>query len=358
MTASRLDSALHTLGLTEPERQTYLAVVSGDSMAVDAVVREVECSRSTVLTAARSLEERGLLVVDDRPDSPRIRARPPAAAAATLSGAVAEFERAAESVYRPSGSGGGAVEVLHSEGTIRRRLVRTVEAAREELLLVLPGTVASSIRAELGAAVDRGVVVYLLLVDPGVEDAVDALDVGDEVHVLRRWKTLPLVFALGDGTAGVLGSSESVDSGVGTQERAVAFEEPLVAGWLYGNALSTVWPGSVQCGLASPPSLPATFEHFRSGVTAAALHDLEGTELIVDLTGRDLETREPVSFESVPVREVKQSLVEPTNADFPVENALVLDTDDGLVTVAANSPGLDAFYEDVAADEVTLRAVE
>ena len=43
-------------------------------------------------------------------------------------------------------------------------------------------------------------------------------------------------------------------------------------------------------------------------------------------------------------------MVEPTNNEFPVENSLVVETDDGEVTVG----GQGAFVEDVEADLVRI----
>ncbi|OYR67300.1 transcriptional regulator, partial [Halorubrum sp. E3] len=63
---------------------------------------------------------------------------------------------------------------------------------------------------------------------------------------------------------------------------------------------------------------------------------------------------EPVEV-SGRVVESKQGMVEPTNNEFPVENSLVVKTDDdGEVTVG----GQGAFVEDVEADLVRIEADE
>ena len=50
---------------------------------------------------------------------------------------------------------------------------------------------------------------------------------------------------------------------------------------------------------------------------------------------------------------VRQGLVAPTNDDFGVEDAFVIDDGDGRVSVG----GEGAFLEDYMADGVTLRSV-
>lgn len=358
MDERRLRDATRALGLSESEHDTYVAVLTDGSASVDAVATETGRPEPEVEDAATELDDRGLLTLDDGEEPAVLRARPPAAAADALSLHVDEYEAAAEALYARAEATEPPFEQLRSPQSIRRRLARQIEAARDELLLLLPGCAVDGLRDELAAAVDRGVMVYLLVVAPDAEAALEDLRVGEHVHVLRSWEGASLVFSLRDVTAGVLGELGDLGSCRQSGEGAVAFRQPLLAGWLYGNAVSSIWPGGVQRGLAEPSGLPATFDHFRSGVTTAALHDLQGTELLVDVEGTDLETGEPISLERAPVRHVKQSLVEPTNADFPIENALVVETDDGLVTVAAETGGLNAFYEDFAAREVTLRAAE
>lgn len=355
MDERRLHDATRALGLSESEHDTYLAVLSGGTVSVEDVAAETDRPEAEVREVASALADRELLAIDAGEESPVLRARPPAEVADALTRHVDEYEAAAEAVYSRTPEAEPPFEQLQSLRAVRRRLVRQVEAARDELLLVAPGTLLDGVREELAAAVERGVMVYLLVVAPDAEAALEDLVVGEHVHVLRSWEATDLVFSLQDVTAGVLGELGCLEGRRRSGERAVAFRQPLLAGWLYGNAVSNIWPGGVQRGLADPPSLPATFRHFRSGVTAAALHDLQGTELVVDVEGTDLSSGEPISLERTPVRHVKQSLVEPTNADFPIENALVVETDDGLVTVAQDTGGLSAFYEDFAAREVTLR---
>lgn len=356
MAADRLRGALAALGCSSAQRDVYVAVLSRGEATVHAVAEDAGVSQRHVYEVAADLAERGLLTVDDGRSPPVLRARPPAEVVDALSVDLAEFEAAAEELYSRAERSEPTFEVLHSPRAVRRRIARNVEAAREELLLVLPATTAATLRDELADAVDRGVWVYLTVVAPEVEPTVDRLAAGEHAHVLRSWAARPPVVAIRDLTAGVTGPHASLVGPRRGDEHALAFTQPHVAGALYGNAVASLWPNGEQRALADPPQLPATFEQFRQCVTAAALHDLHGEELAVDVAATDTETAEAVSFEHAPVREVRQDLVEPTNTAVPTETALVLETDDGTVSVGGEGGPIGPYREDLGATQVTLRA--
>jgi len=113
-----------------------------------------------------------------------------------------------------------------------------------------------------------------------------------------------------------------------------------------------------QRAVAEPPALPARFDLFRSGVTAAAIHRHAGTDLRADAAMIDAETGEERSVSDAPVTGVRQSLIEPSNAAFPIESALQLETDDGTVSVGGISEGFGAYHEPYAASTVTLRRAD
>ena len=138
-------------------------------------------------------------------------------------------------------------------------------------------------------------------------------------------------------------------------DHAVAFGQPEIAGAFYGSSLGNVWPMGSQRAVAEPPSLPARFDLFRSGVTAAAIHRHAGTDLLVDVTVLDTESGAERELVEVPVTGVRQSIVEPAESTFPVESALQLETDDGVVSVGGISGGFGAYHEPYAAAAVTLR---
>lgn len=385
----RLRAALTSLGLAEAEREIYVAVCSRGEATAAAIASEVDVDESTVLSVAGALVERGLLQVRGDGGDAVLAAVPPERAAATFSETVAAFEAAAASAYGGDASAAddaaSTFATLGRPRAVRRELRAELAAAEREVIAILPGDLVAEFRADFAAAVERGATVYVLATAPGVERAASTVDAGEHVHVLRTWGARPVCFLLRDVHGAILGEHgaatlpaeatrrsdrsrtpaadrattpaepDSSTTPADADAPAIAVRQPHVAGWLNGNAVANIWSCGRQRSLADPPPLPATYEHFRSAVTAAALHDLAGTELTVDVEGRSLTSGEPASLTATPVREVRQSLVEPTNVTFPVENALVVETDDGLVSVGAETSGLAAFHEDYAATSATLR---
>lgn len=344
---------LGDLGCSRTEVDAYLAVLEEGEATMRTVSERADVSQSYVYELATDLAERGLITVDESVTPTLLRARPPAEAVEALSSRLSAFERAASERYAAAAGAEAGFEVIHSAKTVRRRIRRQLETADHELLLVVPADEHAALREPLVDARDRGVVVYCMLTAPE-PTAVDIEPVEAWATVVRTWDGTPPVTVLRDGRAGVVGAHGLLAGGGGDQ-RAVSFGQPEVAAAYWGSTVGNVWPMGEQRGLASPPSLPATFEPFQTGVTAAALHEREGTELVADVTVEATDSGAQRPVEDAPVRAVRQALVEPTNATFPVESALVLETDDGPISVGGTSEGFGPYYEPYAATSVTLR---
>jgi len=177
---------------------------------------------------------------------------------------------------------------------------------------------------------------------------------GRYAHVLRTWDGRPPLFVTRDGCGGVLASHGMLTSRHGDGGYAIAFNQRDVASGFFGNYVSNVWPMGEQRFVAEPPDLPATFDLFRSGVTTAALHTTAGHDVVADLDVVATEGGGGRQFTGVPVREVRQNLVEPATNAFPIENSLVVETDAGLVSVGGQTSGLGPYYEEYAARQVTI----
>ena len=101
--------------------------------------------------------------------------------------------------------------------------------------------------------------------------------------------------------------------------------------------------------VTDPDPLPTTYRMFRPAVLQATLCAQRGTDLVatVDVDPIDGENGKTISG---PVLDSRQGLIEPFSNSFPVENALVLGTDDGPVSVG----GVGSFIEDYVTNEVTF----
>lgn len=356
MTESRIADHLAAFGFSRKEIDTYLAVLRRGQATTGDVATAADVSQGYVYEVAETLVDRGLVTIDETASPTVLRARPAAEAIAELSSRLSDLQSAVESVYSEPAAVDVGFEVVRSRQTVERRAERFLADATQEAFLALPATSFERLREPIAGAVDRGVSVYLMLVAPDVEIVVDAVeDWSRYATVVRTWDARPQVFVLRDARAGLVGS-HGVLTGRHGDEYAVAFGQPEVANGFYGNMVSNVWAMGEPRFLADPPDLPATFDYFRNGVTAAAAHQKAGQSLVADVEVTDTDNGGARRLEDVPVVEVKQNLVAPATTEFPVENALVVETEAGRVSIGGDSAGFDPYYEDFAARGLTLKS--
>jgi len=351
MSESRIREHLRAFGLSTTEVETYLAVVRRGAATTGEVADAADVSQGYVYEVAETLVDRGLVTVDESASPTVLRARPASEAVAELSARVSDLQSAIEDAYAEPDPTEVGFEVVRSRRTVERRANRYLADATHEAFVVVPATAFADLRESMAAAVDRGVFVYCMLLAP---DADIVADFGQCAHVVRTWAGRPQIFVLSDSRAGLVGS-HGVLTGRHGDEYAVAFGQPEVANGFFGNMVSNVWPMGQLRYCADPPALPATFEYFRNGVTTAAQHLDAGRDLLADVTVADTGTDHELALDGVPVREAKQSLVPPVTSDFPVENALVVETESGPASIGGDSPGFDPYFEDFAARSITLR---
>ncbi|QGA81362.1 TrmB family transcriptional regulator [Halomicrobium sp. LC1Hm] len=355
MGESQIRETLSAFGLSTKEVDAYLAILQRGEATTRAVSEAAGVSQSYVYEIATALAERGLVIVDESATPTKLRARPPQEAVDALSMHLSEFETAVESVYDQPAETAAGFEVVHASQTVERRLERQLARAEREVFAIVPSNAFPAVADALADARERGLTVYCLLAGESAESHVAEMDdPGRYAHVVRSWDGRPPLFVVRDALGGVLASHGMLTSRHG-RGYALAFNQNEVASGFFGNYVSNVWPMGEQRFVAEPPTLPATFELFRSGVTAAALHTTAGHDVVADLDVVATTDETARQFEGVPIREVRQNLVEPVNNAFPIENSLVVETDDGLVSVGGQACGLGPYYEEYAAREVTIR---
>ncbi|ELZ28806.1 TrmB family transcriptional regulator [Halosimplex carlsbadense 2-9-1] len=355
MSESRIREHLGAFGLSTTEVATYLAILRRGEATTGDVAAAADVSQGYVYDVAETLVDRGLVTVDESANPTVLRARSATEAVAELSTRVSDLQSAIGDVYSEPTTADVGFEVIRSRRTVERRAERFLDDATHEAFVVVPATAFGTLKEAMADAVERGVFVYCVLLAPDTEVVADAVaDFDRYAHVARTWEARPQVFVLRDARAGLVGS-HGVLTGRHGDEYAVAFGQPEVANGFYGNMVSNVWPMGEPRHVADPPELPGTFEYFRNGVTTAAQHLDAGRDIVADVTVADTGTDHQMDFESVPVREANQTLVPPVTSSFPVESALVVETDGGPVSVGGDSPGFDPYFEEFAAREITLR---
>ncbi len=358
MNESHVRDVLGTFGLSETEVDAYLAVLRRGSATAGTVSEAAGISRSYVYEVATSLADTGLVAVDASASPTTLRARPPDEVAESLSARVAEFESAATELRGDAAADRPPVEVVHATPTIRRRVEDYIAAAEHELFLVLPASTFERVAPDLAAAVDRGVAVYCMLTGPDSDPTASALeDPGRYADVVRTWDARPNLFVARDERAGVWGDYRAA-TGSGDGGFALAFDQTEVGSGLFGHVVSNVWPMGRQRFVGEPPALPDEFDWFRSAVVTAALHTTAGWDVVVDAEAEEIATGERRTLTGVPVREVRQNVVDPSPDGLGIEFSLLVEDEDGLTSVGGVTSGFGPFYEEYAADEVCLERAE
>ena len=174
--------AFEHLGLTSYEAKVFIALQQLGSGTARDVAHVVDVPRSQVYSVAESLEERGLLEVQQ---SSPIRYRPVSVdeARETLrSRFETEQERAFEYVEAVREAAGGEeskedIWTVRGRGRVDDRVVDVLSSADERAVFGtrLPRFVTDEIERTLESCADRGVDVSVVSRDPDVRDRFDAL---------------------------------------------------------------------------------------------------------------------------------------------------------------------------------------
>ncbi len=352
-----LSDLLSGFGLSEKEVDTYLALLAHGEAKASTIADAAGVSKRYVYSVSDSLAARGFVEVNDHAVPTTIRANPPEEVIEQLRSDVEAMRPGLEERFSRAEPDVEQFEVIKSRVTVLKRIHGLIEEAEEELTLSLPASLLDDFRAPLTDAVDRGVLVLLIrsdaeneptTEDDGSQEANNA--VGDVASVVRRWsEAMPTLLTV-DSAVGVVAPAELL-SRSGSDHQAIVFAQAQLAPVIVGSFFGNYWPAASEVHVTDPVPLPAEYENFRQAAFQAVLHRRAGTTLRATVGGRDTATDEPVNVTGE-VREVHQSLIEPTNNEFPVQHSILIETDDGPLAVG----GRGAFVEDVEADLVRLEA--
>jgi sugar-specific transcriptional regulator TrmB len=337
MDTPTLKQRLRQFGLSDKEIDTYLTILEFGSATASEVADAAGVSKRYVYSASEALEERGFVTVEDHVVPTTVRANAPEAVVGRLQEELTTIGPALEERFTRAEPTGDQFEVLKSRVTVLKRIRERIDTAEQEVVCAIPERRFDEVADALAAAVDRGVLVVLV-----VSDTEGGVDPAGHATVARTWREPMPSIVTADFAAGLVAPTEMITrSADGTQ--AIAFTQrqlgPVIVGSFFGN----YWPNATEASVAPPHDLPREYRSFRHAVLQATLHRRAGTDPHASLRGRFLDGRADDAHVAGRVVETRQGLVEPVTNDFPVENALVVETDDGVVSVGG--PG--AFVEDV-----------
>lgn len=342
-TDATLKEELSFFGLSDTEINTYLAVLgSGEATASD-IAGDAGVTQRAVYNIAERLEDRGLVRVNSHASPTTVRALPPSEAIENLSGRLESITPALERRFTETEPQAPEILVVKSKQTALKRLRRAITQAEHEIFVAVPEKVYPEIESELREAVERGLFVLLLLGDTDAEGVSPNRYTGAATAVRWWGESLPFLYTADDRSS-MIGDSGLL-SGAHTDEDAVSVDQENLTGSIVGLYLSGYWPAATELLVSEGCSLPRTFDWFRTATFNAIRHRQAGTPLVADI-----ETEDGTRV-SGPVVEVRQALVEPATNDFTLENSLLVETDDGVVSIG----GQGSFIEDYRAEKVTLR---
>lgn len=342
----RLREELGVFGLSDTEIDTYLALLECGEAPTSTVSEMTDVTQRAVYNIAERLEQRGLVRVNSHASPTTISALPPAEAIENLSDRLDSIKPSLKARFNASTPKSPEIQMIKSRETALKRLREAIAEVNHELLLAIPEHVLSEVRADLRDAVDRGVMVFLLIGNMDSAEG-DGGEYADIASVVRYWEeSLPLIYTI-DDVAAMIGHS-GVVSGTHTDDGAVSVTESHLSGSILGMYFSAYWPAAAELYITEPDSLPRTYDWFRKATLHAMLHDQADTDLTADI-----ETEAGFSV-SGPVKDIRQAFVEPATNDFTLENSLIIDTGDELISVGG--PG--SFLEDYQAKSVHLRVFD
>lgn len=340
-----LEALLTRIGLSKKEIDTYLSLLEHGEAKASTIAEAANVSKRYVYSVSSTLEDRGLVEVNDHAVPTTIRALPPQEVVDRLREEVDAMQPHLERRYSTTEPAAEQFEVIKAQVTVLKRIRAFIESAQSEIALAIPGDHLETVRDELTAAAERGVLVMLIV--SGVEDLPDA---ASYASVARVWEEpMPTMLAV-DGNVGLVAPPEMMRR-ANSDSQAIVLAQEQLSPVVVGSFLGNYWPSAREVSVRDPDDLPRTFVDFRHTVLAATLHLRADDDLYADVRGRYTADDGPAEV-SGQVVDVRQGLVMPTNNEFPVENALVIDTGEERVTIG----GKGAFVEDIEAENVVLKS--
>ncbi|WP_435079325.1 TrmB family transcriptional regulator [Halococcus sp. AFM35] len=350
MDDTSLERLLQRFGFSDKEIDTYLGILEHGEAKASTIAEEADVSKRHVYSVAETLADRGFVEVNDHIVPTTIRANPPESVVGSLADDLEAMEPALESRFSRAAPRSESFEVVKSRVTVLKRAAELLGRADMEVTLAVPYRLLDEVADELRAALDRGVVVLLLVTGVGPDDDPD---VDGLASVARAWdQPMPTILTV-DREMGLV-APPAMLSRANSAARAIVFAQEQLGPVIVGSFLGNYFPMATEIHVTDPAALPATYHDFRHAVLEAALHIRADTPIRARVTGRPLYDEDGPSELDGVVVDVRQSLLAPTSSSFPVENTLIIETDEGTY----NAGGQGAFVEDFEAATVELRAIE
>lgn len=345
-------------GFSDSEVDVYLAALETEQAPASEIATQAGVSTRHVYRISERLEEIGLVDVQEQYQPTRIRPAPAEEVAEIMQrrqeAIVTEIERRREGAQGHTGD----LEVLKRKVTVLGRCRAILSEAAEWIIFVAPADLLESVADELRAAYERGVLVQLFTEDVTELGGRPLDEFASVVRVQENFQMFHQ-FAIGaDYYRSLVVTPHAMD--LPTDEQfapALYVEGESITPRINASFLEYEWRLGEERLVPDRVELPATFDGFTAAVVQATLHRAAGTDVRATVEAREIDddgTAGSAATVEGEVVEARQGIVEPYRKSFLFEQALVLDTDDGEVTVGG--PG--GTVEDYAAQRVELLPID
>ncbi|QSG07292.1 TrmB family transcriptional regulator [Halapricum desulfuricans] len=338
---------LEQFGFSEKAVDAYLSIVDHGRVKLSVVAEEADVATSYVYELCSQLEADGLVTVEDHQTPAVVTAKPPSEAFERLIGDLEAVREAVAARYEQPEERHGEFTVVKSRQTFLSRLEEMIDDAEEEIAIQTSPDSLQDLGPALQRAVDRGVLVLLSLETE--RETVSDLALDEVADVVRVGVAGMPTFISVDQREGAV-APPSILEWDHTDDAGIAFVQGKVAPVLVGSFLGNYWPMSEEALVRHGRSLPRTYTHFRPAVFDATTHLRAGHDVAARMRIRPVRTAEQFRERSGTVIDVRQSLIEPRDSSFGLENTLFVEFEDGIRSVG----GENGFLEDYETTRVTL----
>lgn len=343
---------LRRFGLSEKQASTYLTLLELGEATAGELVEATGTSKGYVYEVMRELADLGVATLHDQSTPTVIRPIPPNETVEDLVDEITSIQDELQRRYTTTTREAPEVDIVKSRQTSFKRLRGLISQASEEVFLAVPGPAIPELAESLDTAIDRGAFVFLLLGDTTQDDEAILDQASECAHVVRRWSAHGNPFAASiDDQSSFIGDSNLLHGEHRSDDNCIFVRNsPKTTGAII-STMTNFWAEGTETFAADPPELPASMDSFRECVVVATLHRRAGREVDVEIPVGEAD-RDRLRGRIVGI---KQSLLEPTSSDFPLENSLEVAVDDGpTVTIG----GERAFVEDYSTSDLELFPVE
>jgi sugar-specific transcriptional regulator TrmB len=354
MDESEIVDQLRQFGFSEKEVDTYITILGQGEAKAATIAENAGVSKRYVYSISETLEERGFVEVNDHIVPTTIRANPPGEVISQLTDELKSMQPGLESRFNRATQPTQQFEVVKSRVTVLKRIQQLLTGATEEVTLSVPESLLPELEDVLSTTIERGVPV-LLLVSSEQPTADLTNRVADIASVVRVWGELAPTLLTVDRRQGLVAPNEMlVKSNTGKQ--AIVIDQEQLAPIFAGSFLGNYWPMANEVYVTEPAPLPHSYDGFRHAVLQAELHNRADQPLKAHIEAQPTDSKNDYREIEGRIVEIKQGLTQPVTNSFPVENALVIETDDTKERVSVGGSG--AFIEDYETREITLSAID